>query len=353
VKNIRQSAVVSLLAIATSLASAGCEWVLLGVALDDDDDEPCDCCDDECFDDECFDGECFDPPPPSAPPVVQISIADWPPIGPNGVVTVSASADQGLSRADFFFKNTYTATFQGVSFSGETATASGSNLGEGFGQLDVAVYALDGAFTKSVVQDLLVDLTPPEAYFDQTVLPATGADLTFWMADAWVVSGCELTVGSAILSEQLEQGYPTTLGVEWDFSLVSFAVEQIPVGNHAALLRVWDAAGNEALYDVPIAIDGVPPDVDILEPAEGEVVEETFVVTASASDDMPFATSIEIRVGGALIATGTAPEASFVLSSLDFPVGQTEITALAVDEAGNSSAISTRTVTIAGPEAEP
>lgn len=342
----RRSTVVSLLAIATSLGSAGCEWILLGVALDDGDDcDEFDCCEEDCF---------TDPPPPEPvlPPTLAIGIADWPPIGPTGVVTITASSSQGLARAELAFKNDYVATFTGASANGSTATATGLNLGEGFGRLDVAVYALDGSYTQGAVDDLLVDLGPPEAYFDQTVLPASGDRLSFWMADAWVVAGCELTIGDVILTEELEPGYPSTLGVEWDFSLVSFPVEELPVGNHAAQLRVWDAAGNEVLLDAPITIDGLPPEVDILEPAEGETVSDTFTVSASASDDMPFPVSIELRVGGALVATGTAPQATFNLSAIDFPAGENEITAIAIDEAGNSSAISTRTIIIGSP-AEP
>lgn len=348
---MRRSAVVSLLALATSLGSAGCEWVLLGVALDDDDCDGLACCESECCEQDCF----VEPPPPEPvlPPTVALEVADWPPLGPNGVLTITASSNQELAHAELYFKNDSVAYFSDATLSG-SATASGLSLGEGFGQLDVVVYAVDGSWTRAGIEDLLVDLSPPEAYIDRTVLPASGDDLQLWIADAWVVSGCELTVGAITLGEQLEPGYPSTLGVEWDFSLVSFPVEELPVGNHAAQLRVWDAAGNEVLLDIPIAIDGLPPEVDILEPAEGETVQETFTVSASASDDMPFPVAIELRVGGALIATGTAPQATFTLSALDFPAGEHEITAIAIDEAGNESAIATRTIVIASePEATP
>lgn len=329
-----------LFAALTATFSTGCEWVALGIALSDDDD--CgDCCDDSCWDD-------TEQPPPD-PPTIDITIADWPPLGPSATLSVSAQSDNGLSSAVFYFRNT-----PSRSFAGETAltfTVTGSELGEGFGQLDVDVWGWDGSVSRRGVEGLLVDLSPPTAYFDDlNVLRATGDSFNFYMADAWIVSGCELTVGEQVFSEQLEPGYPETLGVEWDFSLVSIPTDQIPLGTHTASLRVWDAAGNEAVLPVALTIDGLAPDVGITSPAEGATLEGSFDLTVTASDDVPLPVSIEISVGGALVATGTSPETTITLSTSDFPLGATEISVVAVDEAGNRSAPLSRSVVFGAAE---
>ena len=56
-----------------------------------------------------------------------------------------------------------------------------------------------------------------------------------------------------------------------------------------------------------------------------------------------------VDLGAKLVATGLGPNATVVLDANEFPVGLTDITAIAVDEAGNQSPPSVRTVTVAHP----
>ena len=233
------------------------------------------------------------------------------------------------------------------SFDGGVAgsvTVTGSELGEGFGQMGVTVFSLDGSSTRRAVDGLLVDLTPPEAFFHETVLPATGKHLTFWMGDAWIVAGCEITIGDATFTAEVDPGYPDTIGVEWDFSLVTIPVEEIPIGAHQAHVSLWDAAGNTSVVTVPILIDGIAPEVGVPAPEEGAILDGLFNLTVTATDDTPLPIALEIRVGGALVATGASPETTITLDTADFPAGPTQISAVAVDEAGNRSAPLVRNV---------
>jgi hypothetical protein len=332
----------ALVVAATGLGATGCEWVILATAMADDD--PCDgdpCCEDPCCGDPCC-GDCWEEEPD--PPSVSFVIADWPPIGPEGTVEVRASSDAGLSTAAFTFRNSFSKPMSG-STSG-SVFATGTELGEGQGTLVVQVTASDGAFTRTAVDDLLVDLGPPTAYLDDTVLPATGSELRFWISDDWVVSGYELDAGGMLFSETLEPGYPSTLGVEWDFSLVSIPVEQLPIGSTIASLLVFDAAGNSTTLDLPFVIDAVAPSIDISEPLADAAVSGSFQVSASAFDDNPFTVAINIYLGGVLVGTGVAPTATVSLDASEFPLGPIELTALAVDSAGNESPIASRNIVI-------
>ncbi|MBK6516499.1 MAG: hypothetical protein IPM79_01300 [Polyangiaceae bacterium] len=330
-----------LFALVTGLMSTGCEWVALGIALSDDDCES-DCCGDECWD---------DPPeaPPPDPPTIDFTIADWPPMGSASTLSISAQADNGLGNTTFFFRNTVLRSFNGETSA--TLSVTGAELGEGFGRLEVDVASWDGSISRRGVDGLLVDLTAPTAYVDDlNVVRAVGDHFSFYMADAWIVSGCELTVGDQIFTEQLDPGFPPTLGVDWDFSLVSIPSEDLPIGTHSASLRVWDAAGNESILPVAITIDGLPPDVGITSPVEDATLEGYFDLQVTASDDVPLPVAIEIHVGGALVATGTSPSTTITLSTEDFPAGPTEISATAVDEAGNRSAPLVRNVVFVAAE---
>lgn len=332
-------------AAATALASSGCEVVLI-IAATADDDDGTDYCYDAC---ECY-GECGDDGtnPPAQPPTVNINIADWPPIGPSGEVEVQAQTTSGsLSTATFYFRNQFVTGFGGTSSGSVTVT--GSDLGEGLGTLAVEVRTSQGAGARKEVSNLLVDLSEPTAYADDTILPASGADLHFWIADAWVVSGYELDIAGKVFSDTLEPGYPSTLGVEWDYSLVSIPVSEIPAGVHQGILRVFDAAGNEAVLDLPVTIDGIPPTASVESPAEGAVLSGPFAIEVTGQDDLPGGVSLELRVGGALIATALGPTASVVVDAAEFAEGQTDISVIAVDEAGNKSPPSVHTVTISHP----
>lgn len=315
-------------AMAASTLTTGCELLFL-LAIDDEEPPP-----EEWVD------EWEDP----VAPTVDITIADWPPIGPTGTVEVSASSPAGLSNATFWFRNRADVLLSGGT--SERFSIDGTSLGDGRGQLVVEVSGFDGARTSRFVDDLLVDLGAPVAYLDAAVLPAKDAKLRFWIGDAWVVSGYRLLIGGKQFEHQLPPGYPATFGTEWDFSLVSIPVEEIPPGVHLAELEVYDAAGNLTQASVPITIDDVPPVALIESPLEGAEVSGLFNVRLFGADSLPGLVSLELHAGGAQVATATGPQATVTLDANELPQGSLRLDALAVDQAGNRSELATRTVIV-------
>jgi hypothetical protein len=307
----------------------GCIEIGIAIALSDlDDDEELPPPDDE-----------WTPPPPPpqpVPPEVTIQIADWPPIGPSSTLEVNATAANGVSSATISFRNEVQLWAEGET--SVTFSPSGAELGEGLGRMAVRVTAIDGAWTERAVDDLLVDLSPPVAVLGPTTLPASGASFDFWMGDAWVVSSARFEFAGAIVEEVLPEGYPDTLGVSWDYSLVRVPVEQLPATTDVATITVRDAAGNEAVEQFTLSIDGEPPEASFAAPAEGATVSGVFQVVVDAFDAQPGPVVVELQAGGAPLATATGPEAVLFLDAAELAAGPLALTAVAYDEAGNASA---------------
>lgn len=301
----------------------------------------------------CF-GGCFrhnaEPPPPPPPDpdpaTIDIEIADWPPLGPSGTIEVSAESDDGLRDATAYFLHTVDRTFPSQSDEG-TVKFSGQELGEGTGTLWIEVSTMRGSISQRAVSNFLVDLSPPVAFLDDTLLRASGDPLRFYIGDAWVVSGYALHVGGETFTDELEPGYPDTIGVDWDYSYVEIPSESIPTGATEATLEVWDAAGNRVTEQFDLVVDGVAPTVGIEGPMTQ--VSGTFTVQVTGTDDLPGDLTYELRAGGALVATAAGPSAIIALDANDLPSGPNELSAIAMDAAGNASAAATLTVDVTHP----
>jgi hypothetical protein len=283
-----------------------------------------------------------DPPPTapsswSSPPSIDaIDIADWPPIGPQGVVRVTASDDRALAFLECTFRNT---VFRSLAGTTATVEVSGQELGEGLGQLELVLVDVDGGWAERWVENLLVDLTPPEMGIGKSVLPVQGegARLEAWVADAWVLGRVELGFQGVTLSHDFEPGYPPTLGNAWDYSLVDFPTSELPAGSGVAQLRGWDAAGNLAVESFELTLDPDPPAVSILAPAADSVVSGAFDVTVAAADPQGGPVWITLWLGGTEVTTGVGPTLVVTLDASEFVPGTHDLEALAVDEAGNQS----------------
>lgn len=313
----------------------GCLEIALAIALSEDDEPPPDT---------------WDPPPPVAPEV-DIAIADWPPMGPSATLTVTAYADNGLSSATFSFRNEATMWADGQVSA--VFTPTGNELGEGLGDMTVRVDGVDGAWTETTVEDLLVDLSPPVVVLGPTTLPASGASFDFWMGDAWVVSSASLEFGGVVVEETLPEGYPDTLGVSWDYSLVRVPVEELPAITDVATIVVRDAAGNEHREELTLSIDGQAPVAGFTAPAPGASVSGVFQVIVDAWDEQAGPLVVEVLAGGAPLATATGPEAVLFLDAAELAEGPLTLTAIAYDEAGNASAPAQLDVVVDHPGDEP
>jgi len=304
------------------LLSSGC-WPF-GIWDDDDDIEPWDA-----------------PPaaePPTAPTMGVLDIPHWPPLGETTAIHVDVSDDVGLSQVTFRFRNNVTRWISGHNAS---VSVTGGELGEGFGTLEVTVEDVQDASRTRTVEDLLVDLSPPEITFGDTVLGAEDDHLEVWVADAWVLGSAELTVGDTVLSHDFEDGYPPTLGEAWDYSLVKFPTDQLPQGMHEASLTAFDAAGNATTESFTYTIDTIAPTVQIVSPTTGTVVSGLFDVTVQAIDLSSGPVWIELTIGGTPAATAVGPQATVILNAGELAAGPTELCARAYDEAGNPSQVAT------------
>lgn len=338
-----------LLPVACASLATGCEWIFIANVIAADDDEY--------YDDFCGDccGECGCDGPcgvasvttGGGAPSVELTVADFPPIGPDGMVTVRASSPSGLNRAEARFQRTSSKSFS----AGTTVQFFGGDLGEGMGTFSVDVFANDSARTTRFIDRLLVDLTPPQAFLDeeQLVVRPAGGEISFYIGDAWVLGGWSLTIADVVESETFPEGYPSTLGAEWDYSYVNVPLPSLPVGRVDGTLQVFDAAGNTKAYDVVLEVDGLAPTVSFTSPLEGAAITGSFDVSVQAVDDLPHPTQIELFVAGTSITKVPGPSLELTLDALDFPAGAIDITAIATDLAGNESLVATRAVTITHP----
>jgi hypothetical protein len=270
-------------------------------------------------------------PPPKPPSITQIEIASWPPLGPTGTVSVTAEDDVGLEGVRFRFASE---AWRHASGTEATVKVTGADLGEGLGTLVVGAEDVEGARATRWVEDLLVDLSPPEIFPGPTLLGA-GSALELWVADAWVLGDVKLVFAGVTLERTFDPGYPSSLGHDWDYSLVIFPVSELPATSGMATIVARDAAGNVATADLALTVDLDPPVAEILAPAQGATLSGVFTVEIGASDPGGGAVWISLRVGGAEVATGVGPAASFALDADAFGAGPLSIEATPTDLAGN------------------
>lgn len=274
-------------------------------------------------------------PPPH---IDDVYVADWPPLGPSGLMRVTVAGTAQLSRLELGFRNYFSVPLSG---SAQTAVVTGSQLGEGYGDLSLRAYDVRGGYAAREVTSLLVDLTPPEIYAQAaSVRPATDGANTFvdvWVADAWVLGKVELQFQGVTLVHDFPPGYPDTLGEAWDQSLVRFAAATLPEAVGPATIRATDAAGNTAEQLFDLSVDGTPPVAQILSPAEGTLAEGPLPIEVHGDDAAGSAVLLEVSAGGAPIATIPGPYGTLVLDPAEFSSGPLALSAVAIDDAGNRS----------------
>jgi len=259
---------------------------------------------------------------PGVPPSVYVLIPDWPPLGPGDEINVSVETRvYGLA---------------GTNYSLAIPT---EDLGEGFGQLSLIGYDIQGGWAERLVNDLLIDFSPPEIYLGQTILPAAGASFEVWVADDWVLGRFELEVGDVLLVDELEPGYPASLGEAWHESLVKFPTSALPQGASLATFRAIDAAGNVAEEVFELTVDGQPPSCGINAPTANAVLSGPFVVDLVGVDPGGGPVWFEVYVSGSPVATDVGPFASVELDAGELTPGTHLLEAIAIDRAGNESLV--------------
>jgi len=298
----------------------------------------------------------YEPPPPASPPsdrtppkLDPITIADWPPFGPSSRLRVRCTDDVALRTIGATFKNRPSRTVNAVEV---VSTFTGPELGEGQGELRITCCDAGSACAERRVMGFLVDLTPPVIEEERLVARPTSdgfdGDIAVWVRDAWVLGSVELSFGGKTLRHDFPQAYPSTLGLDWDVSRVTFAAKDLPSGSGSAIVTARDAAGNETRRELFVRIDATPPEVALLSPTAGTLASGgSFVVRAEASDaDNPTPPAIALWVGGTRIAELAGPVAEIEVDTSNLPPGPTEVRAVARDDAGNESVAAKVTVDI-------
>jgi len=276
------------------------------------------------------------------PSVDDIIIPEWPPIGHHGSVSILVSDPEGLDHLSVTFTSTLHRDLNGT----EAEVAyEGSSLGEGFGTLSVSVWDESGTRVTRQATDVLVDLTPPVAEIPSGLVRGDGW-VEVWVGDAWILGGAELVFDDVTLTHEFPALWLDTLGVEWDRSIIFFPAGDLPATAGTATLKVTDAAGNRSIRNFDLVIDDEPPTVSLVEPEPGSVVTERFRVAVESSDNITESTSLELRAGGAPVATGLGPYTEITLDARDFALGELELTAVAVDEVGHRTLSSPVSVTV-------
>lgn len=314
---------------ALSMSSTSCLWLL---GIDDDsswDDE----------DDWQEDEDDWEEVDVDDPPTLDIEL-DAPNgiMGPDNTITVSVDDDD---TEDLDVSLAFARDVDRTVSRGNFMTATGSDLGEGYGELVIHVFDRDGGFSSTSVEGLLVDLTPPLLEIEPCILAASGkgdrGTLAAWVGDAWALGSVAVEIvpdeGDAIVRGDSFGDWPSTFGQSWDWSYFSVSANELPVGHSVATYTVRDRAGNASQQTCDLFVDALPPVVTL----EAELVDGFIYAEVGASDDDVDAlpTGLTLRAGGAEVAHGQAPSTSFVLDAADFPAGVLILEATACDRAGN------------------
>jgi hypothetical protein len=284
----------------------------------------------------------------STPPTFDaIEIPTWPPLGKDGRITVKISDDEALSRLTATFKNVASRSFAGTR---TEITLSGNELGEGMGTLTLVACDARNACRERIVDDFLVDMTPPEAELESaTVSPKLSGlegQVAVWVSDAWVLGSVDLTFDGKTLHHEFPKAYPATVGKEWDVSRVAFQAKELAEKEGDAVVVVRDAAGNARTQTFRLRVDGTAPTVAITQPANGASVSGTFDVALTAADEGPTPPNVELWVGGVRVVDASAPLGVITVDTSTLPTGPVEVQAIARDAAGNRSTVSTVTVNV-------
>lgn len=272
-----------------------------------------------------------------APSITRIELPAYPPLGAEGVLTIECEDEIGLTSLQTMFRGPSYIPLTGKK---QTVTLHASELGEGYGLLQLRLNNTRNAYTERAVENLLIDMTPPEVMLETaSVSPKlAGAEVVLWVQDQWALGFVELSFKGKTFRHDFPALYPSTLGTAWDVSRVSFPAAEFPEGTTSATIVVGDAAGNRASREVRLVVDGTAPTVSMQQPTPGQHVGAHFDIAVTATDSKSTTpVSVDLFVGGSLVGTLLGPNGSLRVDTTSLPKGEVEVEAVAYDEAGNMS----------------
>lgn len=269
-------------------------------------------------------------PTPLSPQITGVVVCDlWGDAGwcrGEETLELTASDPQG-------FDVTITGDLNGVPFT--CGSSCDMPLPEGLGTANYTVTSTSGR-TASGASTWQRDVTPPDL---EISLPTVDG------RNGWYVSEVDLSAsatdaisGLSILHGSLDGG--TT----W----ISFPIH-FTDGEHLALIHAWDVAGNQVTVSRRIRVDTVSPVVQIASHSNGGVVQGDVRLSGGLEDLTSGPEGGEISIDGGVTWQPVLLEAgnwSFVWQSGEVPNGEYTIQVRGMDRAGNSSVVSTISLTV-------
>ncbi len=228
------------------------------------------------------------------------------------------------------------ATFATVPASQTSLTIDPLELQEGYRVLSVKVTDNSGN-TREESITILIDRTPPSivvtSHEDGDIVP-TPFHLHWDVEDEFDPDPrVDIRVS----------GGPWTEGVSSPYEVDPLSA--LEDGEHVIELRAVDHLGNENLTSVTVVVDNTPPELTIVQPSEGDYVNESVVsLVWEVSDDSPYTVEVSEDAVAWTEAEGDSHE--FTLDD-----GQHTLYVRAVDAAGNENTSSVNfTVDTVAPE---
>lgn len=264
-------------------------------------------------------------------PLLSSELQDGLAVGPiaNGLLPFTLRVDDlGATQVAFSFGDTFALPRGG----GVVQTAV--PLSEGRNAFSVQV--TDELGHVSVLERMVVyDVTGPQGSF---LFPTAGAAVRGVIELA--AEATDNLTGVSSISFAIDSGAPVTASTAgsgvWTLEV---STAELADGPHAATLFLVDGVGNRSQVEVSFVVDNTAPTVSLSAPVAGAYVRQQMRVIAQAADATSGVARIGLAVNGQAIGTCTAAETcEAIFDTATLPNGVFEVTATAIDEAGNAAA---------------
>jgi hypothetical protein len=266
-------------------------------------------------------------------PILTTELANGVRLGPQqgNTLLVTLHVDDTTTTTATLGGTTYSLAAGGGVIQGAVALEEGQNL------ISMRVTDATGRATE-LKRTVLYDITPPAgalnvpeagAVVRRTVQlsAATSDNLTGITSVSFAIDG-----GSARLGER-GQGTDVTWLAELDTT-------PLADGSHTASVTMVDGVGNRRTYSTAFTVDNTPPAVALNRPSAGSFVSGVTTIVATANDARSGVDSITIKANGLPVGTcERAATCSLPFDTTKLPDGTLQITATALDRAGNTSAV--------------
>ncbi len=259
-------------------------------------------------------------------------------------VVANASDDTGVSKVEFYNGSTLIATDTSNTFS-TSLTISDADNGTIY-NLTAVAYDAAGNSTSSTPVNVVVNLMEayPAPVLNSAALNGSSYALTWNLPSnsSGIPAG-----GYDIVVDGVDTG-------EWRTTQTSTTINGLDTAvNHTFMVEARWTQADPSQYPRSSALtveafkDSTSPAVTVTSPSSGITVtsDQTLTIVANASDDIGVS-KVEFYDGANLIGTDTTNTFSTSISITDAHNGTHSITAVAYDDAGNTSQSSPVTVTV-------